>query len=64
MKSVHQGLNPANQEAETMSKKTQSEVFVVKENIGGLRYVVYSTAEEIPEGAKILSQYSKGNKIK
>lgn len=63
-KSIHEGLNPANQEAESISFKTKIDTFVTKENIGGLKYVVYTNKEHIPEDAKILSEYSKGNKVK
>lgn len=62
-KSIHEGLNPANQEAETISFKTKTDTFVTKENIGGLKYVVYTNRHSIPEGAKVLSIYSKGNKV-
>lgn len=60
---IFEGLLPANQEAETMSKKERCEVFVVKENIGGLKYIVYTNRHSIPEGAKVLSIYSKGIKV-
>jgi hypothetical protein len=62
-KSIHEGLNPANQEAENISFKTKTDTFVTKENIGGLKYVVYTNRHSIPEGAKVLSIYSKGNKL-
>jgi len=60
---IFEGLLPANKEAETMSKKERCEVFVVKENIGGLRYVVYKTRHNLPQGAKVLSIYFDGNKL-
>ena len=62
-KSIHEGLNPANQEAESISFKTKIDTFVTKENIGGLKYVVYTNRQSIPEGVKVLSIYSKGNKV-
>jgi len=62
-KSIHEGLNPANQEAESISFKTKIDTFVTKENIGGLKYVVYTNRHSIPEGVKVLSIYSKGNKV-
>ena len=62
-KSIHDGLNPANQEAESISFKTKVDTFVTKENIGGLKYVVYTNRHSIPEGAKVLSIYSKGIKV-
>jgi len=62
-KSTHEGLNPANQEAESISFKTKIDTFVTKENIGGLKYVVYTNRHSIPEGVKVLSIYSKGNKV-
>jgi len=62
-KSIHEGLNLANQDAETISFKTKIDTFVTKENIGGLKYIVYTNRHSIPEGAKILSIYSKGIKV-
>ena len=62
-KSIHEGLNLANQDAETISFKTKIDTFVTKENIGGLKYVVYTNRQSIPEGVKVLSIYSKGNKV-
>jgi len=64
MKGVHEGLNPANQQAEQISHKLKMETFVTKENIGGLRYVVYDNKEKIPTTAKIISHYVNGDKKK
>ena len=62
-KSIYDGFNPANQEAESISFKTKIDTFVTKENIGGLKYIVYTNRHSIPAGAKILSIYSKGIKV-
>lgn len=62
-KKIFDGLLPANQEAENTSKKERCETFVVKENIGGLRYVMYKTRHNLPENAKLLSIYSNGDKL-
>ena len=62
-KKIFEGLLPANQEAEVLSKRERCETFVVKENVGGLKYVMYKTRYNLPEGAKILSIYSNGEKL-
>lgn len=64
MKKIFEGFGLANQEAETHSMKSQCNTFVTKEYIGGLRWCVYIRQEDIPNTAKVVSEYSKGKKVK
>jgi hypothetical protein len=63
MNNIYEGHQPARSDAEMKSKKEKKEVFVVKVNSGGLRYVVTEKPEEVEEG-KIVDHYKDGNKVK
>lgn len=61
MNQLFDGHKTARQAAELQSKKEQSEVWVLKANIGGLKYVVTKDITNLPQGAKVLEYFKNGN---
>lgn len=57
-----EGHLPAQQEAAMQSKKEQKETWVVKANMGGLKYFVVGSIENLPPTSKVIDHYKNGLK--
>lgn len=57
---IFEGHLPAKQEAEAKSRKEGNDAYVVKADIGGIRYVVIEKPEQSPTGGKIMEHYKGG----
>lgn len=60
MRIIFEGYGPAAQHAEIESKKQQKEMWVIKTNEGGLKYMVITDLSEAGENEKVMAHYEKG----
>ena len=63
---IFEGKATADVHAETESRKKGSELFVVKcgsSGSYGINYQIITSSKELRPGEKIVSHYSKGNKL-
>lgn len=59
MENIFKGYGPARQEAEMLSKKEKTTIYVVKADIGGIAYVVTDKPDNV-QGGHILDEFQDG----